>query len=216
MNLALAILCLASAFGPPQEIRSVETGFVPLFNRKDLAGWKRFAGKDDIWTMEEGILVCKGGGGGWLGTERDYADFEIRLDYRVQPGGNSGVYIRAPVEGHISRVGIEIQILDDFHPNYAKIDFYQYTGAIYHVVPPTRRASKPAGEWNSMSISAQGRNIAVTLNGIKIVDADLEKCLQDPAVAKEHPGLKRSTGRIGLQSHTERVEFRNIRLKELK
>jgi hypothetical protein len=182
----------------------------------DLSGWKQFAGKDENWIAEEGLIVCQGKGGGWLGTEREYANFEVRLEYRLKPAGNSGVYIRAPEKGHISRDGMEIQILDDFHPKYANIDFYQYTGSIYHVVPPTRRTGKKAGEWNAMAIRADGNHVTVTLNGVKIVDADLEKCRQEPAVAKEHPGLARTTGRIGLQSHTDRVEFRNIRLKELK
>jgi Domain of Unknown Function (DUF1080) len=56
----------------------------------------------------------------------------------------------------------------------------------------------------------------VVLNARKIVDADLDRCLKDPALAKEHPGLARKAGRIGLQSHSERVEFRNLRIKELK
>src|SRR4051794_30910154 len=104
-------------------------GFVPLFNGKDLAGWKRYDSKTDAWTVEDDLIVCTGKGGGWLGTERDYADYVLRLDYRLRPGGNSGVYIRAPEKGHISRVGMEIQILDDLDPRYAKIDFYQYTGS---------------------------------------------------------------------------------------
>ncbi len=191
-------------------------GFVPLFNGKDLAGWKRYDSKAEGWTVVDDMLVCTGKGGGWLGTERDYADFVLRLEYRLLPGGNSGVYIRAPEKGHISRVGMEIQILDDSDPRYAKIDFYQYTGSIYHVVAPTRRAGKPAGQWNSMEIRAEARQVVVILNGKKIVDADLDRCLKDPEVAKEHTGLARSTGRIGLQSHSERVEFRNLRVKEIK
>jgi hypothetical protein len=192
-------------------------GFVALFNGQDFAGWKQYDVKNDVWSVEDGKIVCSGkNGGGWLGTDRDYADFELRLEYRLTPGGNSGVYIRAPQTGHISRVGMEIQILDDLHPRYAKIDYYQYTGSIYHVVAPTRRASKKAGEWNSMAIRAVGREIIVVLNGKKIVDADLDHCRKDPMVAKEHPGLARSTGRIGLQSHTDRVEFRNLRVKEIK
>jgi hypothetical protein len=191
-------------------------GFVALFNGKDLAGWKQYGGKPGLWTVEDGMVVCRGGGGGWLGTEREHANFELRLEYRLRPGGNSGVYIRAPEEGHISRVGMEIQILDDNDPRYAKIDFYQYTGSIYHVVAPTRRAGKPAGEWNAMTIRAEGRRVVVIVNGKKVVDADLDACLRDPAVAREHPGLARTTGRIGLQSHTDRVEFRRLRLKELK
>lgn len=193
-----------------------DDGFVPLFNGKDLSGWKRYDSPADNWAVEDGLLVCTGKGGGWLGTEHHYANFILRLEYRIRPGGNSGVYLRAPEKGHISRVGMEIQILDDLDPRYAAIDFYQYTGSIYHVVPPTRRAGKPAGQWNEMEIRADGRQVAVILNGKRVVDADLDRCLKDPEVAKEHPGLARAAGRIGLQSHTDRVEFRKLRLKELK
>lgn len=191
-------------------------GFVPLFNGKDLTGWKTYESKPDIWVVEKDMLVCKGTGGGWLGTERDYANFVLRLEYRLIPAGNSGVYLRAPEKGHISRVGMEIQLLDDFHPRYGGIDFYQYTGSIYHVVAPTQRASKKAGEWNQMEIRADSKEMRIILNGKKIIDANLERALRDSALAAEHPGLARTTGRIGLQNHTDRVEFRNLRVKELK
>src|SRR5262249_14206632 len=104
-----------------QDDKEKAEGFKPLFNGKDLTGWKKYAARKDVWTVEEDMIVCKGDGGGWLGTDRDYSDFELRLEYRLQPAGNSGVYIRAPEAGHISRDGMEIQILDDNHPKYAKI-----------------------------------------------------------------------------------------------
>jgi hypothetical protein len=213
----LALLCLAPPTGAaPQDDKEKADGFVSLFNGRDLTGWKQFAGKKDVWAAEKDLIVCQGGGGGWLGTDREYANFEVRLQYRLTPGGNSGVYIRAPKEGHISRVGMEIQILDDEHPKYAKLNNYQYTGAIYHVVGPSKRVGNPAGRWNDLTIRAEGRKVTVTLNGTKIVDANLDQYLSDPAIAKEHTGLARATGHIGLQSHTDRVEFRNVRIKELK
>jgi len=196
--------------------REKEEGFVPLFNGKDLKGWKLYESKPEGWTVEEGLLVCTGKGGGWLGTERDYADYVLRLEYRLGPAGNSGVYLRAPEKGHISRVGMEIQLLDDNHPNYARLDFYQYTGSIYHVQAPTRRAGKPAGEWNTLEIRVAGRRVVVVLNGKKIQDADLDYLQKDHEVAREHTGLARSTGRVGLQSHSDHVEFRHLRIKELK
>jgi len=217
-TLATLIVLISCSFGLAQPVSDKEKadGFVRLFNGTDLAGWKQFGSTKDVWRVDDSMIVCQGNGGGWLGTARDYADFELRLEYRLTPAGNSGVYIRAPTEGHISRAGMEIQILDDFHPRYANIDFYQYTGSIYHVVAPTRRASNKAGQWNAMTIRAQGREVRVILNGKTIVDADLDRARKDPAVAKEHPGLARTTGRIGLQSHTDRVQFRNLRIKELK
>ncbi|HKI38673.1 MAG TPA: DUF1080 domain-containing protein [Gemmataceae bacterium] len=216
---AVALVLLFAALpGRAQVLDDKEKadGFVPLFDGKSLDGWKVYDGKPEVWAAEDGLIVCKGGGGGWLGTTRDHDNFVLRLEYRLKPAGNSGVYIRAPEKGHISRAGMEIQVLDDNHPSYAKLDFYQYTGSIYHVVPPARRAGKPAGEWNTLEIRADGRQVVVVLNGKKIVDADLDRCLKDPEVAKEHTGLARTSGRIGLQSHSERVEFRNLRVKELK
>jgi hypothetical protein len=212
-----AFLAAASfASAQPVEDREKAEGFVPLFNGKDLDGWRCYAGKAEKWKAEDGLLVCTGAGGGWLGTERDYGDFVLRLEYRLQPAGNSGVYLRAPEKGHISRVGMEIQILDDDHPRYKGLDYYQYTGSLYHVVPPKRRAGKPAGQWNAMEIRCEGRRLVVVLNGVKVVDEDLDRLREDKDTAREHPGLARTTGRLGLQSHSERVEFRRLRVKELK
>jgi hypothetical protein len=192
-------------------------GFVPLFNGKDLDGWAFFDNKNEInWVVEEGLLVCTGKGGGWLGTTRDYADFELSLEYRLPEAGNSGVYLRAPTSGHISREGMEIQLLDDEHPKYARLNWYQYTGSLYHVLAPGQRAGKPAGQWNAMTIRLVGRELSVTLNGKQLYLTDLDVPLRDPAIAKDHTGLKRTTGRIGLQNHHDRVAFRNIRIKEIK
>jgi hypothetical protein len=217
LPLLLALLG-ATSFAPAQDIddREKAEGFVPLFNGKDLTGWHCYGGKAEVWKAEDGLLVCAAEGGGWLGTERDYADFVLRLEYRLQAAGNSGVYLRAPEKGHISRVGMEIQILDDDHPRYKGLDYYQYTGSLYHVVPPKRHVTKPAGQWNAMEIRCEGRRLVVLVNGVKVVDEDLDRLREDKAVAKEHPGLARTTGRLGLQSHSERVEFRRLRVKELK
>src|SRR5262249_20264280 len=118
--LLAALLGCLPVFGQSVSDQEKADGFVPLFNGKDLSGWKPYGGKPGNGAAEDGLLVCRGSGGGWLGTERDYANFELRLEYRLRPAGNSGVYLRAPEEGHISRVGMEIQILDDNHPKYAK------------------------------------------------------------------------------------------------
>jgi hypothetical protein len=193
-------------------------GFAPFFNGKDLTGWKILQSKEDKnWIAEDKLIVCTGKGGGWLGTEKEYADFELRLEYKLPPAGNSGIYLRAPDEGQISRVGMEIQILDEDHPQYqGKIQDYQRTGALYHVVAPSQKAIKPAGEWNEMTIRLQGRKLDVFVNGKPVVKTDLDECLKDQAIAKEHPGLTRTKGRIGLQNHSSRVEYRNLRIKELK
>jgi hypothetical protein len=212
----IAVLATAASAQPLSPKEQAE-GFVPLFNGKNLDGLALYANKDEPnWIVEDGLLICTGKGSGWIGTTRDYADYELRLEYRLPEAGNSGVYLRAPTMGHISREGMEIQLLDDDHPKYAKLHFYQYTGALYHVQAPGQRASKPAGEWNAMTIRLQGRELTVTLNGKQLYQTNLDVYLKDPAIAKEHTGLTRTTGRIGLQNHHDRVAFRNVRVKELK
>jgi hypothetical protein len=181
--------------------------FKPLFNGKDLDGWEAVAGSIDCWTFEDGKVVCKGGKGGWLCTKEEYGDFEIELEYNVPPSGNSGVYIRTPREGHPSKDGMEIQILDDDADIHKNIKPVQHTASIYGVVPPAKPAQKKAGEWNSMKIRCKGDQVTVTLNGEKVVDADVSQYEE----LKKRP----RKGYIGLQNHGSRLEFRNVRLRKL-
>ena len=191
----------------------IPEGFEPLFNGKDLTGWKVHGGKTEAWGAENGIMFTTGVGGGWLLTEKEYGDFELRLEYKVPKAGNSGVGLRAPRQGDVAYSGMEIQILDDPAPEYKNIRPGQHTGSIYDVVPSSKQPSKPVGEWNQYHITAKGRQITVELNGTQIVDANLDDYKDH---AKKHPGILRTTGSIGLQSHTDRVEFRNIYVKVLK
>jgi hypothetical protein len=191
-------------------------GFHKLFNGKDLTGWKVNQGGDiKVWGADDGILyVHSSGGGGWLMTEKVYADFEVRLEYRLPKHGNSGVGLRCPMRGDPAYVGMEIQILDE--TNYKGLRPAQYTGSIYDVVPPSKHVTRPHGEWNQMHITAKGRHIIVEVNGTKVVDADLD---DHKDRADKHPGLLRTKGHVGLQSHgggeEGRVEFRSIYLKPL-
>jgi hypothetical protein len=190
-------------------------GFEPLFNGKDLTGWKvNKGGNMKVWGAEDGILYVQGTGGGWLMTEKEYADFDLQLEYKVPEKGNSGVALRSPMEGDPAYAGMEIQILDDvWHKaNYKGLRRTQLTGSIYDVVPPSREAIKPIGKWNKMHIIAKGRHVTVELNGTKIVDANLD---DHKKRADKHPGLLREKGHLGLQSHDGRVEFRNLYVKSL-
>ncbi len=203
-----ALTCLAVALSAVAAL--AEDTWQPLFNGRDLTGWTAVAGPIESWTVADGVLSCSGAGGGWLSTKDEFDNFEFALEFRVTPGGNSGVFIRSPHEkqGHIA--GMEIQILDDEAPQYAKLKSYQYCGGLYLEVAPSKRVSKPAGEWQSMQIKCDRQQVQVTLNGTQIIDADLTK-LADHAV--QHPGIKRTTGYIGLQNHGTRVDFRNVRVK---
>lgn len=198
----------------PALTAGVEPGFKPLFDGKTLDGWRLVRGRGRGYVVEDGILVCPRDGGGNLFTEAEYADFILRLEWRLWDGGNNGIGIRAPFEGDAAFLGMEIQVLDDNGLMYRNLKPGQYTGSVYDVAPARRGFVKPTGEWNSFEVHAEKRIIRVTLNGELITDADLSK-VTDPAVLAKHPGLARTSGHIGLLGHGTRVEFRNLRVKSL-
>ena len=187
-----------------------------LFNGKDLSGWKLTGGKGPGYIVENGAIVCPENGGGNLLTEREYSDFELELEFKLSPGGNNGVGIRAPLEGDIAYTGMEIQILDQEHEKYkGRLQPWQMTGSVYNVLPAKRTdALKPVGQWNRYQIRAQGSRMVITLNGKELVNGDLAT-VTDPAVVKKHPGIRRASGHLGFLGHDTRVEFRNIRVREL-
>ncbi len=177
-----------------------------------LIGWQQMEGQEGSWHFEDGILCTDAQAGGWLSTTRSYDDFVLSLEFRVPPEGNSGVFIRAPHEGNPAYEGLEIQILDDYAEKWSHLEPDQYAGSIYGVQAPSERASKKAGKWQKMIISAHGPLIRVVLNGRKVIDTDVTYY---PYKMITHRGLNRASGYIGLQSHGSRVEFRNIRIREL-
>jgi hypothetical protein len=200
---------------PPPKPKE-EAGFVPLFNGKDLTGWKvNEGGNMAVWGAENGVLYVNGRGGGWLMTEKEYGDFELRLEFKFPEKGNSGVALRSAMKGDPAfGAGIEIQLLDDvWHKrNFKGLKPTQLTGSIYDVVPPSADALKSIGEWNAMRIVAKGRHITVMLNGTEVVSADLDDYKDKVGT---HPGMLHEKGHLGLQSHDGRVEFRKIEIKEL-
>jgi hypothetical protein len=187
----------------------VEPGFSSLFDGQTLNGW---AGSK--YQIEDGVLVCPEKGGGLMLTEREYADFVFRFEVKLSPGGNNGVAIRTPKGGHPSAQGMEIQILDDSAEKYANLQPYQFHGSVYGVVPARRGALKPAGEWNTEEIYAKGSQIRVTLNGQVIVDTDLSRITEEETLRKR-PGIRQTTGHLGFIGHGSRIEFRNLRIREL-
>jgi hypothetical protein len=173
----------------------------------------------DGYRVEEGSIVCLQGGKGNLLTEKEYQDFILRFELRLTPGANNGLGIRCPfrADGNLHLDGTELQILDDSAEKYATLQPYQYHGSIYGIVPAKRGSLKPAGEWNFQEVTVQGRRIKVVVNEKTIVDADLDEATKSGTMDKqEHPGLKLTTGHLGFLSHGDRIEVRNIRIRELK
>jgi hypothetical protein len=192
-----------------------ENDFVPLFNGNDLTGW---VGDKKGYAAEDGkIVVLPARGGGNLYTEKEYSDFILRFEFKLTPGANNGLGIRAPLEGDAAYAGMELQILDNTAEKYKDLRPYQFHGSIYGVVPAEQGHLKPAGEWNEQEVVAEGRRIIVKLNGVIIVDADIDKASTPETMdGRDHPGLKREKGYIGFLGHGSRVEFRNIRINELR
>lgn len=202
--------CVAQQTQTP-EAAATEEGFTELFNGSDLSGWM---GDTEGYAVENGNLVCLKEGGGKLYVDREFSDFALRFDFRLEEGGNNGVAIRAEPGEDAAYHGMEIQILDD--PAYEDLEAYQYHGSVYGVAPAKRGSLAPTGEWNSQEILADGDHVRVTLNGDVIVDVDLQEVAADSTMdGKPHPGLFNQSGHIGFLGHGHRVEFRNIRIKEL-
>lgn len=196
-----------------------EEGFVSVFNGKDLTGW---VGAVDGHKVDGGKLVAPAKGGGNLYIDKKYSNFVYRFEFRIHEGGNNGVGIRAEQGKDAAYYGMEIQILDNTSPSYAGIKPYQAHGSVYGVFPAKRGYQAPLGEWNTEEIIADGSHITVTLNGKVITDCDIEKEGRDAEGKQKtidggnHPGLFNKDGYIGFLGHGHPLEFRNLRIKELK
>ena len=187
--LATALLLgLGAAIPPPQQ-----GGRVSLFNGKDLTGWKNNGAEK--WVVEQGTILCESAANkyGYLTTEKTYRDFTLKLKFKGEAAGNSGVFLHARIIGIDPEHGPDIEGMQvEVDPGAGK-----HTGGLYEsggrgwVAMPTaegEQALKP-GEWNELEVSAQGNHIVTLLNGVKTVDFT-------DATPKFTDGV------IGLQIHT--------------
>lgn len=209
--LLLSFVSLAAAADntPPE-------GFVALFNGKDLSGWKGLV-KDPVerakltpqqladlqkaadakaaahWSVENGVLVYDGKGES-LVSGKDYADFELLVDWKIGPKGDSGIYLRGSPQ---------VQIWD--HPDGS--------GGLYNnqknPSKPSVVADKPVGQWNTFRIKMVGDKVSVWLNDQLVTD----NVLMENYWEREKPIYP--SGAIELQHHGNRLEFKNIYVKEL-
>ena len=197
------ILCAAML---PQA--SAEKKWVSLFNGKDLTGWTNNG--DEDWEVEKGTILGQSASNkyGYLTTEKSYHDFNLRLKFKPEAGGNSGVFVRSRILGLNPDHGPDIEGMQvEVDPNVGK-----HTGGLYESggrewvkmpSPEGEQALKP-GDWNDLEISAEGNHIVTRLNGVMIVD------FTDPA-------QKFADGVIGLQIHTGggvRMRWKDIFIQE--
>jgi len=190
--------------------------FVPLFDGKSLDGWFIVNRQGPGFLVRDGLLICPANGGQKLMTEKEYANFILQFEFRLEADANNGIGIRAPRVGQTSKAGMEIQILDQTGPLYGpqKLKPEQGQGSIYDVWPARSGFLKSPDEWNREEIRADGRRIEVRLNGVVILDVNLD-LIREPEILKSHPGLQRKSGHIALLGHQSHVDFRNLRIAVL-
>jgi hypothetical protein len=190
-----------------------DNDFKPLLAGNDLSGW---TGGADAYELADGELKVKKGTHGNLLTKDEYDNFVTRVEFKLPPGGNNGLAVRAPnSKGDAAYGAMEIQVLDDSPKYYPDLHDYQVCGSVYGLAPAKRGYLRPTGEWNYMEAVVDGDRVIVRLNGFTINDADLAKARQNPLDGKEHPGAARKTGHFGFCGHTDPVVFRNVRIKRL-
>lgn len=204
---AFAILILLSAVSLfAEEAKSIASSLIG----KDLKGWV-VTGETNDWTVEKGVLSCESAKGSWLRTEKEYADFVLKLEYRLSPGANSGVSIRCPAKGDPAHDGLEVQLLDDGSSLYKNVEPEQRTGAIYMQAASrtNARAALPAGEWNRCEISCIGAEVVVRINDVEVNRVNLWafKTGRDGRSALKDRPLN---GVIALEARNGRVDFRKI------
>jgi hypothetical protein len=226
----LAILGLAafmplSAIAQETAINTPPKGFVALFNGKDLTGWKGLAGKGgspieraklspeelkreqeaadermrSAWSVKDGVLVFNGKGDS-LCTAKDYGDFELYCDWKIEKDGDSGIYLRGTPQ---------VQIWDPETKAASGVG----SGGLYNnqknPSKPTKVADKPIGEWNTFFIRMVGDKVTVVLNGETVVD----NVVLENYWNRDEPVFP--TGQIELQNHGNTLYFRNIYIREL-
>jgi len=213
MRLFFILLAGALSLGC-NRVTGDDEGFSPLFNGKDFSGWM---GATDQYRVEEGMIVLPQGRGGKLLSEKEYDNFVLRFEFKLTPGANNGLAIRAPVPGDAAYNGMELQILDNDSDRWPDLKPYQTHGSIYGVAPAKRGFLKPVGQWNAQEVTCDGRNIRVVLNGHLILDTNLDKVAPGGKATdgQNHPGLKNTKGHLGFLGHGDQVSFRNIRLRPL-
>ena len=234
----VALILLMASCSPSQEKSSIketapekaEGSWISLFDGVSTDGWRGFNQETlpDGWVVEDGTLksLGKGGdiGGDIIYGEKEFEDFELYLEWKIDKGGNSGIFYHV-VEGEQYKAPYEnapeYQLLDDIDfPE--KVEDWQQTGADYAMYPadPAKKKVKKYGEWNTSRIIFQKTGVEYWLNGEKVVQfvpwsEDWQK-RRDSGKWENAPDYgKAKRGYIGLQDHGSFIWFRDIRIREL-
>jgi hypothetical protein len=205
-----------------------KAGWALLFNGTSLDGWRAYKRPDATgtrWVVKDGLLCLDPGDSSDTRGARDivattpYAQFELSWDWRVSPGGNSGVKYFV-LEDRDAAIGHEYQIIDDAKHADAKVGPHRQTAAFYDVLPAANRPIKPAGEWNASRVVVKGNDVEHWLNGTKVLGYTLDSPALRAAIEKsKFKGIERfgkpQLGLILLQDHGDAVCYRNVKVRPL-
>ena len=196
-------------------------GWRLLFDGTTTTGWRSYgkATLSDGWKVQDGALTRVGAGGDVI-TNDQFGNFELSLEWKIEPCGNSGIFYRASEDSDaIYWNAPEDQVLDDAcHPDGK--NRLTAAGAAYDLYPAPAGVVKPANQWNSVRIVANGNHVEQWLNGVKVVEFEFGSADWNSKVAASkfapHPHFgKNKQGHIGLQDHGNVVAFRNIKIRVL-
>ena len=198
-----------------------------LFDGKTLNGWVTAKGEPVTkgWEVQDGAIVRMGHGGD-IYTKEEYGDFELKWEWKISPGVNSGVKYRMTNYTPGGLLGLEYQMEDDGEWKQERDRFS--TASIYEIYAPNKEKKlKPVGEWNESKIVCRGSHIEHWINGAKVAEADTSTAEWKEHVAgskfKKNPkfGENRS-GKIMLQDHPgkdpkagDKVWFRNMEIRKM-
>jgi hypothetical protein len=221
----------------PNELTKAErdAGWELLFDGESLNGWKQY-GHDTItalWSVRDSAIVCDGTGlgegsgeqGGSLRTLKEFGNFELSVDWKITPGGNSGILyhvVEKPEFATDYATGPEYQVMDDGGWTGGPLTPEQLAGSNYdmYAADSTKKTLMPVGEWNNARIIYNNGHVEHWLNGQKVVEfeegsADFQERYKNSKWV-DFPGWNTfKTGSISLQDHGAPVHYRNIKIRTL-
>lgn len=203
-----------------------KAGWTLLFDGRTLDGWRGYKVPDasgSRWKIEDGFLTLPPNDGKDTRGARDiiskatFDRFELTWDWRVAPGGNSGLKYFV-LEDRDAAIGHEYQLIDDERHADAKIGPHRQTAAFYDVLPAANRPLKPAGEFNTSRVVVRGQSVEHWLNGQRVLQYELDSPAVRAAVEKsKFKGIERfgklQNGHILLQDHGDQVWYRNVKIR---
>ena len=211
----------APAGGTPP--REASDGWRPLFDGRTLAGWRgyRRAEAPAGWRVVDGAITRVGEGGD-LVTDAEFGSFELALEWKISPGGNSGIIYRVVEDSALSYVwqsGPEYQVLDNARHADGR-DPMTSAGSDFALYAPVRDVTRPVGEWNQARIVVNGSHVEHWMNGVKLLEYELNSPAWEQRVRASKFGAmprygRAARGHIALQQHEAWVAYRNLRVREL-